>query len=197
MHAPYVCVKVHNRYITLYASRPGRGTPLDPKVCYVPTGPTAEHRIHQWFGHFLSDTAKFPFGAGSLANYALAHRMEVPTRQAQTPCHRLECSCGHQHAPELPSAVCKAVCTATQQYGPQMWDLLVWKGAHPQSPVSVSAKPRYFAELDLPATIHNLLEDGPEFWASPEFEQPLQDIAALVPDWVQQVPPALPGMPVC
>ena len=123
--------------------------------------------------------------------------MEVPTRQAQNPCHRLECSCGHQHAPELPSAVCKAVCTATQQHGPQMWDLLVWKGAHPQSPVSVSAKPRYFAELDLPATVHNLLEGCPEFWASPEFEQPLQDIAALVPDWVQQVPPASPGMPVC
>ena len=78
-----------------------------------------------------------------------------------------------------------------------MWDLLVWKGAHPQTPVSVAAKPRYFAELDLPATIHNLLEDCPAFWASPEFEQPLQDVAALAPHWVQQVPPALSGVLAC
>lgn len=72
----------------------------------------------------------------------------------------------------------------------QMWDLLVWGGAHPQSPISVTSKPRYFSELDLPASIHNLLEHCPEFWSSEEFEQPLQDIAALAPDWVTQACPA-------
>ena len=37
----------------------------------------AEARIRRWFDHFRSDSARFPLGAGSLANFALAERSQV------------------------------------------------------------------------------------------------------------------------
>lgn len=65
-----------------------------------------------------------------------------------------------------------------------MWHLLVWVGRHPQAPVTVAAKPHYFCELNVPATIDNLLEHCPGFWTSPEFEKCVTsgDVLALDPE---------------
>lgn len=62
-----------------------------------------------------------------------------------------------------------------------MWDLLVWRGKHPQAPVTVAAKPHYFSELDMKKTIKNLLKYHPEFFASDQMLKSLEsgDITAL------------------
>ena len=48
------------------------------------------------------------------------------------------------------------------------WQLLVWKGRHSQSPVAVANKPYYFCELDVVATVKNLIRGCPHFWTSQE-----------------------------
>ena len=49
--------------------------------CMVSAGRGSEAKIHQWFSHFLAASDRFPYGAGSLANYALSHRLEVDLAQ--------------------------------------------------------------------------------------------------------------------
>lgn len=55
------------------------------------------------------------------------------------------------------------------------WHLLVWGGKHPQAPVAVANKPHYFCELDLVATVRNLLRHCPEFWSSQELRRSLAE----------------------
>lgn len=63
------------------------------------------------------------------------------------------------------------------------WHLLKWRGQHPQAPVSVAAKPHYFCELDIPATVQSIAgsSDGDAFWESAEFQSSIApgDILAL------------------
>ncbi|KAI8462873.1 MAG: hypothetical protein J3K34DRAFT_527439 [Monoraphidium minutum] len=54
------------------------------------------------------------------------------------------------------------------------WRHLVWAGRHPQAPVAVAAKPHYWAELDVPATLRNLARGCPEFWESRELRRSLE-----------------------
>lgn len=56
----------------------------------------------------------------------------------------------------------------------EAWRHLVWAGKHPQAPVAVAAKPHYFGELDVAATVRNLLGSCPEFWESRELRQSLE-----------------------
>lgn len=69
------------------------------------------------------------------------------------------------------------------------WRHLVWAGRHPQAPVAVAAKPHYFAELDVPATVRNLLRECPEFWESREMRKSLEggEWLALDPAYIAQV----------
>jgi hypothetical protein len=48
------------------------------------------------------------------------------------------------------------------------WHYLVWNGRHSQSPVAVANKPYYFCELDVVATVRNLIKRCPQFWTSQE-----------------------------
>jgi hypothetical protein len=50
-----------------------------------------------------------------------------------------------------------------------VWHLLVWGGKHSQAPVAVAARPQYFCELEVVATVQKFLDDCPGFWSSPEF----------------------------
>ena len=54
------------------------------------------------------------------------------------------------------------------------WQDLAWTGKHPQSPVTVAAKPYYFCELDVKATVENFLDDVPLFWKSDELWESLE-----------------------
>lgn len=67
----------------------------------------------------------------------------------------------------------------------KMWDLLVWKGKHPQAPVAVAAKPYYFSELDIKHTMQNILKHHQEFFASEQMLQTVKngDILALDMDF--------------
>lgn len=82
----------------------------------------------------------------------------------------------------------------------QMWDLLVWRGKHPQAPVTVAAKPNYFSELDMKKTIENLLTHHPQFFASDQMLRSLTygDITAMDRLYFCQVWPAptlcMPGL---
>ena len=115
--------------------------------------------------------------------------------QTRPRCHRDGIFLERAHSPAPTQSPCTLAALTrlgtpnllTRPWLPQMWDLLVWKGAHSQAPVAVAAKPHYFSELDLPATIHNLLQHCPDFWTSPEFEQPLHALPTFAADWVQQV----------
>lgn len=70
-----------------------------------------------------------------------------------------------------------------------MWDLLVWKGKHPQAPVAVAAKPYYFSELDIKHTMQNILKHHQEFFASEQMLQTVKngDILALDMDFFCKV----------
>jgi hypothetical protein len=54
------------------------------------------------------------------------------------------------------------------------WHFLVWAGKHPQAPVAVAAKPHYFCELDVAATVRKLAGSCPEFWESRELRRSLE-----------------------
>ncbi|GBF88978.1 hypothetical protein Rsub_01477 [Raphidocelis subcapitata] len=68
------------------------------------------------------------------------------------------------------------------------WRHLVWAGRHPQAPVAVAAKPHYFSELDVVATVRNLLRDCPEFWESHEVRRSLEggEWLALDPAYIAE-----------
>ncbi len=61
-----------------------------------------------------------------------------------------------------------ALSTFALAHRANVWDLLTWRSKHPHAPVTVAAAPQYFAELDVPRTVGNLLRECPRFWASPE-----------------------------
>lgn len=54
------------------------------------------------------------------------------------------------------------------------WRHLVWAGRHPQAPVAAAAKPHYFCELDVPATVKKLSGSCPGFWESRELRKSLE-----------------------
>lgn len=56
-----------------------------------------------------------------------------------------------------------------------VWHLLAWQSKNPHAPVTVAAAPAYWAQLDVVATVRNLLADCPRFWASQELHNSLQD----------------------
>lgn len=39
----------------------------------------------------------------------------------------------------------------------EMWDLLAWRGRHPQAPIAVAQRTHYFCELDVPRTLRHLI----------------------------------------
>jgi hypothetical protein len=59
----------------------------------------------------------------------------------------------------------------------------VWAGKHPQSPISVVAKPHYWAELAVIPTIQRFLDDCPDFWSSEELLDTFKSGAFLAMDY--------------
>jgi hypothetical protein len=57
----------------------------------------------------------------------------------------------------------------------EVWDLLTWRSPHPHAPVTVAASPHYWAQLDVAATVHSLLQYCPRFWHSDELHQTLRN----------------------
>jgi hypothetical protein len=74
-----------------------------------------------------------------------------------------------------------------------LWPHTVWRGAHPQAPVVVSAKPHYWCELDAPATLSALAARAGacfDFWASDEVADGLSggDVLSLdVPFFLEEL----------
>ncbi|KAK9844044.1 hypothetical protein WJX81_002911 [Elliptochloris bilobata] len=71
----------------------------------------------------------------------------------------------------------------------EVWDLLVWRGKHAQAPVAVAAKPHYFGELDVAASVAALASaDGGAFWRSPEVREAVAagGLVELDPDFFAQ-----------
>jgi uncharacterized membrane protein YgcG len=74
-----------------------------------------------------------------------------------------------------------------------LWPHLVWRGAHPQAPVVVTAKPHYWCELDAPATLAALAARSGaffDFWASDEVADGLSggDVLSLdVPFFLEEL----------
>ena len=71
----------------------------------------------------------------------------------------------------------------------QVWERLVWRGKHAQAPVAVAAKPHYFGELDVVASVAALARaDGGAFWRSPEVREAaaLGGMLELDPDFFAQ-----------
>jgi hypothetical protein len=64
----------------------------------------------------------------------------------------------------------------------EAWPLLAWAGKHPQAPVAVAAKPHYFCELDVAATVDALAARCPAFWASEEVAASVRGGALLAVD---------------
>ena len=60
-------------------------------------------------------------------------------------------------------------------YPGEVWDLLTWRSPHPHAPVTVAASPHYWAQLDVAATVHSLLQYCPRFWHSDELHQTLRN----------------------
>ena len=70
-----------------------------------------------------------------------------------------------------------------------MWDRLVWRGKHGQAPVAVAAKPHYFGELDVAASVTALAAaDGGAFWRSEEVREAVAGggLVELDPDFFAQ-----------
>jgi hypothetical protein len=57
----------------------------------------------------------------------------------------------------------------------------VWAGDHSQAPISVAARPHYWAELAVLPTVKRFLAECPDFWDSPELLETLQggDLLAI------------------
>eukprot|EP00884_Botryococcus_braunii_P004794 jgi/Botrbrau1/14315/Bobra.0287s0008.1 len=77
----------------------------------------------------------------------------------------------------------KALARYAFMHREQVWDLLVWAGKHPQSPISVVAKPHYWAELAVIPTIQRFLDDCPDFWSSEELLDTFKSGAFLAMDY--------------
>jgi hypothetical protein len=65
----------------------------------------------------------------------------------------------------------KALATYAMAHRDSAWSLLRWGGRHAQAPAAVAARPHYFCELDVPATVASLLRSCPGFWRSREMEE--------------------------
>lgn len=65
-----------------------------------------------------------------------------------------------------------------------VWRHLRWSGPRSHSPVAVAANPTFFAELDVAATIDELITHCPEFWTSEQVMESVQsgDIFAINPE---------------
>lgn len=64
-----------------------------------------------------------------------------------------------------------------------VWQYLVWTGKHTQAPVAVASKTHYFCELDVVATVRQLLNYCPDFWESEELTACLQSGEWLALDY--------------
>eukprot|EP00899_Mesostigma_viride_P026588 jgi/Mesvir1/7113/Mv09217-RA.1 len=49
-----------------------------------------------------------------------------------------------------------------------VWQHLVWRGAHPRSPIMLASNPELFSELDAVASLRQVSRAMPSFWSSPE-----------------------------
>lgn len=68
------------------------------------------------------------------------------------------------------------------------WQHLRWSGRHSHSPTVVVAKPHCFCELDVCATVEQLIQHCPHFWTSFTFANSVLDgsiLAADVEGWAQ------------
>ena len=66
----------------------------------------------------------------------------------------------------------------------------MWCGKHSQAPVAVAAKPHYFGELDVVASVTALARsEGSAFWRSPEIREAVAGggLVELDPDFFAQV----------
>jgi len=66
----------------------------------------------------------------------------------------------------------------------------VWRGKHSQAPVAVAAKPHYFGELDVVASVTALARsEGSAFWRSPEIREAVAGggLVEMDPDFFAQV----------
>lgn len=65
-----------------------------------------------------------------------------------------------------------------------VWQHLRWGGARSHSPVAVAANPLYFAELDVAATVNELVTHCPAFWTSEEVLESVKggEIFAINPE---------------
>jgi len=171
-------------------------------------------RTELWFGHFGhgGNVGSFRFGAGALARFALQHRSEArparPPRRAgaASRCLRRPQRRAPQRAAgmgslrtvaHLPGARLRTLCRAAlpkargppARAGAQVWDRLVWRGKHAQAPVAVAAKPHYFGELDVVASVAALAAaDGGAFWRSVEVREAAAGggLVELDPDFFAQ-----------
>ena len=65
----------------------------------------------------------------------------------------------------------------------------MWRGKHAQAPVAVAAKPHYFGELNVVASVAALARvDGGALWRSPEVREAVErgGLVELDPDFFAQ-----------
>lgn len=80
-----------------------------------------------------------------------------------------------------------------------VWGLLAWRGKHSQAPVAVAAKPHYFGELDVTASVRALADGCPGFWRSEQLAAACEagEWLRLEPELVAQVCAALWWLLAC
>ena len=86
--------------------------------------------------------------------------------------------------------MCRGTCSPCWSlHDLQVWERLVWRGKHAQAPVAVAAKPHYFGELDVVASVAALgRADGGALWRSPEVREAVErgGLVELDPDFFAQ-----------